>query len=118
MKGRILQIAQSSSSTYLHVAISLFASLCLATGDSFTNINQKSTVAPTESDPIEFILEIIPIKYANASEIASALDIFRTNGVGRTASLEQMDKRLRSTSQKLKSAQVKFVPDERSNSLL
>jgi general secretion pathway protein D len=68
--------------------------------------------------PTELISEVIPVKYAKASEIAAALESMRTNAAGKTPLLERMEKRLPAGERKFESEWVKILADERTNSLL
>lgn len=68
--------------------------------------------------PTEFLSEVIPVKYAKASEIAGALNSLVKNGAAKSALLERTAKRLPSGDRKFKSEWVKILADERTNSLL
>jgi type II secretory pathway component GspD/PulD (secretin) len=68
--------------------------------------------------PTEYISEVIPIKYAKASEIAAALNTLGKNGSAKSPLLQRLAKRAPAGDRNFSSEPVKIVADERTNSLL
>jgi len=118
--SELIPILQTFSSGAANAVMTLDAEQVVLLRDFPQNVErmQKALRELDVAPPIEFLSEVIPAKYAKASDITGALETLRTNGVGKSALLERMDKRLRSARAKFNSNQVKLIADERTNSLL
>jgi type II secretory pathway component GspD/PulD (secretin) len=76
-------------------------------------IHEVDVAAPTD-----YISEVIPVKYAKASEIAGALNTLGKTGSAKSPLLQRLAKRVPAGDRNFNSEPVKVLADERTNSLL